>query len=130
MYSLLTFRKAKGIPQAYVRTKVNHEQYVDVLNHWKRTNCKFRAFRSKRHRVATHQLYKVCLSCIDDKRYLLEDSVHSLAYGHYATAAGDGDGGVPPPPGTPRIKRQPHVCFVSHTHTHSARCAPCAMRAA
>jgi len=61
------------------------------LNHWKKMNCKFRAFRSKRHRVAIHQLYKVCLSCIDDKRYLLEDSVHSLAYGHYATAAGDRD---------------------------------------
>jgi len=102
MYSLLTpegtksFRTAKGVPKAYVRTKVRHEQYVDVLNHWKRTNCKFRAFRSKRHHVATHQLYKVCLSCIDDKRYLLEDSVHSLAYGHYTTAAGDGD--APPRP--------------------------------
>ena len=83
MYSLLTpegtksFRKAKGVPKAYVRNKVRHEQYVDIFHHWKRTNCKLRAFRSKRHRIATHQLYKVCLSCIDDKRYLLEDSVDS-----------------------------------------------------
>ena len=139
MYSLLTpevtksFRTAKGVPKAYVRNRVRHEQYVNVLNHWKRTNCKFRAFRSKRHRVATHQLYKVCLSYIDDKRYLLEDSVHSLAYGHYATASA-----APTPRRgegrgvtflklcmfdicllkNKRIKHQPYVCFVSHTHTH------------
>ena len=100
MYSLDTpegtrsFRKAKGVPKTYVKNKVRHEQYVDVLNHWKRTSCDFRAFRSKRHRVVTHHLYKVCLSCVDDKRYLLEDSVHSLAYGHYAITAG-GDTAVP-----------------------------------
>jgi len=37
MYLLLTpkgtksFRKAKGMPKAYMRNKVTHEQYVDVL---------------------------------------------------------------------------------------------------
>ena len=62
---------------------------MDVLNHWKKTSCDFRAFRSKRHRVVTHHLYKVCLLCVDDKRFLLKDSIHSLTYGHYAIMAGD-----------------------------------------
>ena len=88
MYSLATltgvksFRKAKGVPKTYVKKRVKHEQYLHVLRHWKNTTCHFRTFRSKNHRVTTRKMWKVCLSCIDDKRYLLEDAVHSLAYGH------------------------------------------------
>ena len=26
---------------------------------------------------------KISLSCFDDKRYILEDGIHSYAYGHY-----------------------------------------------
>jgi len=88
MYSLATltgvksFRKAKGVPKTYVKKRVKHEQYLHVLRHWKNTTCHFCTFRSKNHRVTTRKMWKVCLSCIDDKRYLLEDAVHSLAYGH------------------------------------------------
>ena len=76
-----TFTKAKGVPRTYVKN-VRHEQYLHVLNRWSVTFCKFRAFRSKNHRLTTRELSKVCLSCVDDKRYLLHDAVHSLAYGH------------------------------------------------
>ena len=91
MYSLATltgakaFRKAKGVPKWYVKKNVKHEEYLHVLRHWDKTTCKFRAFRSRNHRVTTRQLSKVCLSCVDDKRFLLEDAVHSLAYGHRDT---------------------------------------------
>ena len=70
--------------KVYTINKVRHEQYMDVLNHWKRRSCDFRAFRSKRHRVVT-STKSVCR----DKRFLLKDSIHSLAYGHYAVTAGD-----------------------------------------
>ena len=88
MYSLATltgaksFRKAKGVPKSYVKKNVRHEQYLHVLNHWSKTTCGFHAFRSQNHRVTTRALTKVCLSCVDDKRHLLPDSIHSLAYGH------------------------------------------------
>jgi len=85
MYSLLTpsFVKAKGVPKNYVKKNVRHEQYLQVLNTWSSTKCKFRSFRSKRHVLTTREMTKTCLSCIDDKRFLLADAVHSLAYGHY-----------------------------------------------
>ena len=88
MYSLATldgsrsFLKAKGVPRTYVKKHVRHEQYLHVLKHWTTTTCKFRAFRSTNHRVTTRELAKICPSCVDDKRHLLEDAVHSLAYGH------------------------------------------------
>jgi len=88
MYSLATpdpsksFLKAKEISKAYVKKHVRHEQYLHVLNSWSVTKCKFRSFRSKRHKVTTREFTKVCLSCIDDTRCLLPDGIRSLAYGH------------------------------------------------
>jgi len=79
----LSFVKAKGIRKSYVKKNVRHEQYLHVLNTWSSTKCKFRSFRSKRHILTTREMTKTCLFCIDDKRFLLEDAVHSLAYGHH-----------------------------------------------
>ena len=33
----------------------------------------------------------LCLSCVDDKRYLLLDAINSLAYSHRDIRVGDGD---------------------------------------
>ena len=35
---------------------------------------------SKLHRIGTYVVYKVSLSCFDDKRYVSDDSVNTLAY--------------------------------------------------
>ena len=40
--------------------------------------------RSYRHEVYTDEVNKVALCPIDDKRYILEDGVHTLALGHYS----------------------------------------------
>ena len=34
------------------------------------------------HRVGTYDVWKSCLSCFDDKRYILNDGTKSLAYFH------------------------------------------------
>ena len=36
----------------------------------------------KLHKIATHDVCKISLSCFDDKRYVLNDSVNTLAYFH------------------------------------------------
>ena len=40
--------------------------------------------RSHRHEVYTEQVNKIALSAEDDKQVILEDHVHTLAYGHYS----------------------------------------------
>ena len=35
---------------------------------------------SKLHRIGTYDVCKFYLSCVDDKRYILEDSINSLDY--------------------------------------------------
>jgi len=77
-----SYRKAKGIPKAYVKKNVRHEQYLHVLRRWSSMTCKLQAFRSEKHLVTTREFTKVCLPCIDDKRYLLSDGIRSMAYGH------------------------------------------------
>jgi len=39
--------------------------------------------RSQLHDVYTEEVYKVALSPKDDKRVIMEDGIHALAYGHY-----------------------------------------------
>ena len=38
--------------------------------------------QSKLYRIGTYDVCKISLSCFDDKRYILDDSVNSLAYFH------------------------------------------------
>ena len=37
---------------------------------------------SKKHGIGTYLLHKVSLSCYDDKRFILDDGINSLAYEH------------------------------------------------
>ena len=37
---------------------------------------------SEKHSVGTYDINKISLSCFDDKRYVLDDGVNTLAYGH------------------------------------------------
>ena len=37
--------------------------------------------QSKLHKIGTY-VYKISLSCFDDKRYVLNDGVNTLAYFH------------------------------------------------
>jgi len=92
MYSLYVpenpkkfFKKVKGVQKHYVRKNVQHENFLEVLrNVGFDTKCKFRSFRSMNHVVNTVEISKLCLCAFDDKRYLLEDGVHTKAYGHYS----------------------------------------------
>ena len=38
--------------------------------------------RAKKNRLSTYKICKVSLSCFDDKRYILDDGIKSLLYGH------------------------------------------------
>ena len=35
-----------------------------------------------RNKIGTYEIDKISLSCFDDKRYVLDDGVHTLAYFH------------------------------------------------
>ena len=35
-----------------------------------------------KHKIGTYEIHKISLSCFDDKRQVLDDGIHTLAYCH------------------------------------------------
>ena len=38
--------------------------------------------QAKKHKIGTYEIDKISLSCFDDKRYVLNDGIYTLAYFH------------------------------------------------
>ena len=82
MYSLISVddkevNKAKGINK-----KLRHEECVNALLNKKVIRHNMKRIQSKLHGTGTYDVYKISLSCFDDKRYVLNDRVDTLAYFH------------------------------------------------
>ena len=69
--------KVKG-----VNLKLRHDEYVDVLFNKKVVRHKMKRIQSNLHETGTYDLNKISLSCFDDKTYILEDGINTLAYFH------------------------------------------------
>ena len=73
----LEVHKAKG-----VHLKLKHDEYVDALFGRKVVRHKMKRIQSDLHEIGTYDINKISLSCFDDKRYVLDDGINTLAYGH------------------------------------------------
>ena len=69
--------KTKG-----VNLMLKHEEYVNFLFTRNVLRHKMERILSERHNVGTYLLNEVSLSCFGDKRFILDDGINSLAYGH------------------------------------------------
>ena len=76
-------KKCKGVKKQVVATSITHEDYKTCLRTGKEQLRKQNILRSYEHEVYTEEVNKVALSAQDDKRYILSDGVHTLAWGHY-----------------------------------------------
>ena len=76
---------AKGVKKCFVKKNLRHEQYLHTLLNKGRTTANFNLIRSKNHQLQTVKVNKICLAAFDDKRFILNDGITTLAYGHYRT---------------------------------------------
>ena len=76
-------KKCKGIKKQVVESSISHEDYKTCLRTGKEQLRKQNILRSYEHEVFTEEVNKVALSALDDKRYILNDGIHTLAWGHY-----------------------------------------------
>ena len=83
MYEGEEIKKCKGIKKQVVESSISHEDYKTCLRTGKEQLRKQNILRSYEHEVYTEEVNKVALSAQDDKRYILSDGVHTLAWGHY-----------------------------------------------
>ena len=82
MYSLISsdgkeVNKAKG-----VNKNLRHKEYVDFLSNKKVVRHKMKRIQSALHRIGTYDINKISLSCFDNKSYVLDDGMNTLAYFH------------------------------------------------
>ena len=68
---------AKGVSIA-----TEFDKFKDVLFNEKIIRHKMKRIQSKKHKLGTYEINKISLSCFDDKRYVLDDGICTLAYFH------------------------------------------------
>ena len=76
-------KKCKGVKRQVVENIITHKDYKTCLTTGKEKLVKQNIIRSYEHEVYTEEVNKVALSADDDKRYILKDGMHTLAWGHY-----------------------------------------------
>ena len=76
-------KTAKGIKKNVIKNNIKHEDYKQTLFNNEQIHHKMKTIRSKNHKLGSYEINEVSLSCFDDKRYISNDGIKSLAYGHY-----------------------------------------------
>ena len=65
-----------------VNIATEFNEFEDVLFNEKVIRHKMKIMQAKKHKIGTYEIDKISLSCFDDKRYVLDDGVNTLAYFH------------------------------------------------
>ena len=76
-------KKCKGVKKSVVKRSITHEDYEQCLFTGKEQLRGMNVIRSYKHEVYTERVNKVALCSDDDKRYILEDGINTLAWEHY-----------------------------------------------
>ena len=89
MYSLIDIdgeekKKEKGV-NSVVFKNIKHKEYLDFLLNSKIMRHKMKRIQSRLHKIGTYDVCKTSLSCVDAKRYILDDGINTLAYFHKET---------------------------------------------
>ena len=84
MYSLVMvdneeIEKEKAVNKNVIKN-IRHKEYVYVLFDRGLVRHKMKRVQSRLHRIGTYDACKISLSCFDNKCYILNDGVSSLAY--------------------------------------------------
>ena len=82
MYSLIACNDKEVNKAKEVNLKRRHKQYVDVLFNERDVRHKMKRIQSNLHEIATYDINKISLNCFDEKRYVLDDGINTLAYFH------------------------------------------------
>ena len=65
-----------------VNIATEFNEFRDTLFNKKVLTHKMRRIQSKKHKLGTYEINKISLSYFDDKRFVLNNGIHTLAYFH------------------------------------------------
>lgn len=76
-------KRAKGLQNAVLNKYINHDHYKDCLEFEDVIEVENRRIDAKMLNLFTIKTHKISHTPYDDKRYLYNDRINSLPYGHY-----------------------------------------------
>ena len=76
-------KECKGVKKSVVKKSITHEDHKKCLFTRKEQLRRMNVIRSHIHEIYTEEVIKVALCPSNDKRYMLEDGVHTLALEYY-----------------------------------------------
>ena len=75
-------KKCKGMTKNVTKRSIHFDDYRECLFSKKEQHRKMNVIRSHCHEIYTEEINKIALSSDDDKRVIMVDRIHTLAYGH------------------------------------------------
>ena len=73
---------AKGVQKA-MKNRLTFDEYESCLINMNTKIVQMNSIRSDHHALFTYNINKIGLSAFDDKRYILDDGITTLAHGHH-----------------------------------------------
>ena len=77
-------RQQKAYRKTILNKHINHQLYRDVILENKLFSSSMNRIQSKEHKLQTIEMTKLIFQPFDDKRYILEDGINTLPFGHYS----------------------------------------------
>jgi len=77
-------KRSKGVKYAHMEKDVRFEHYRRCLFDQETHMSTYNTIRSFNHNLYSITQRKKALSYFDDKRYILDDKIHTLPFGHYS----------------------------------------------
>ena len=76
-------KKAKGVKKNVIEKEITHENYKEALFERRQFVHKMKILRSEGHKMYGMCMNKISLSPFDTKRWIADDGIQTLAYGHF-----------------------------------------------
>ena len=78
-----TKQTAKVVQKSAKKT-LHHSLFKNCLLSKSTVRKEMTQLKSVGHQIVVTSVNKIALNCFEDERYILDDTVSSLAYGHYS----------------------------------------------
>ena len=82
MYSMKNIDGKESNTAKGVNIATEFNEFKDTLFNKKIIRHKMRRIQGKKHKIGTHEINKISLSVFNDKRFVLNNGIHTLAYFH------------------------------------------------
>ena len=82
MHSIIDVNNCEKSVYKGHNSNIGHDEFIQVHSNKKVIRHNMRGIKSRNHIITTYEKNKISLCAFDDKRYILDDGINTLPYGH------------------------------------------------